>query len=313
MTKLNVMFMGTPDFSVGCLDMLVNREDINVCSVVTMPDRQKGRGNKILPTPVKEYALSKGLEVVQPGSVKTQEFYDYLKEKNPDFIAVIAYGKILPKEVLFYPKYGCVNVHASLLPKYRGAAPIQRSIINGEKETGVTTMLMDEGLDTGDMLLVKKVQIDEFETSGTLFDKLADIGAAALSETIDGLLEGSIERKPQNHSEMTYAAMITKDMSDIDWNKDATEICCLIRGLNPSPGAKTYFNGKILKIHMAKPILGYNNNPGTVIIEKDRFIVSCGGDTAAELITVQPEGKNRMSASDYLKGSSIKNDDVLGK
>ncbi len=313
MTKLNVMFMGTPDFSVGCLDMLVNREDINVCSVVTMPDRQKGRGNKILPTPVKEYALSKGLEVVQPDSVKTQEFYDYLKEKNPDFIAVIAYGKILPTEVLFYPKYGCVNVHASLLPKYRGAAPIQRSIINGEKETGVTTMLMDEGLDTGDMLLVKKVQIDEFETSGTLFDKLADIGAAALSETIDGLLDGSIERKPQNHSEMTYAAMITKDMSDIDWNKDATEICCLIRGLNPSPGAKTYFNGKILKIHMAKPILGYNNNPGTVIIEKDRFIVSCGGDTAAELITVQPEGKNRMSASDYLKGSSIKNDDVLGK
>lgn len=304
MDKIRVLFMGTPDFAVGCLDMLLNREDIEIVGVVTQPDRQSGRGYKLLPPAVKVYALEKEIEVFQPLTVKDEAFESYIKEKNPDLIIVIAYGRIIPKFVLEYPKYGCINVHGSILPKYRGAAPIQWAVLNGEAETGVTTMMMDEGLDTGDMLVVKKLPIGEFDTSGTMFEKLAEISKDALSETIDLIKEGKLERVPQNHSEMTYAPMISKEMSYIDFNKTANEVCCHIKGMNPMPGAKITVNGKIVKILMAKVAEEANKKAGTVVECKDRLVISCL-DKNIEVLKIQPEGKKQMDIEDFLKGNNI--------
>ncbi len=301
-TMIKTLFMGTPDFAVPCLEMLAKRDDIEIVGVVSQPDRQKGRGYKMLPPPVKEFALTKGFDVYQPDSVKTEEFHYLLKELNPELIIVIAYGRILPDFVLNYPKHGCINVHASLLPKYRGAAPIQWSVINGEEKTGVATMLMDEGLDTGDMLVVKEIEILKEDTSGTMFDKLSALGAEALSETIDKINNNNLVRIPQNHDETTYAPMISKEMSYIDFSLDAEKICNLIRGLNPSPGAKAYLDGKILKILSAD--LSNNNKlkQGEINISKNNFEVGCGNSTSIKLITVQPEGKKPMAAQDFVKG-----------
>ena len=304
MDKIRVLFMGTPDFAVGCLDMLLSREDIEIVGVVTQPDRQSGRGYKLLPPAVKVYALEKELEVFQPLTVKDEAFESFIKEKNPDLIIVIAYGRIIPKFVLEYPKYGCINVHGSILPKYRGAAPIQWAVLNGEEETGVTTMMMDEGLDTGDMLVVKKLPIGEFDTSGTMFEKLAEISKDALSETIDLIKSGKLVRVPQNHSEMTYAPMISKEMSYIDFNKTANEVCCHIKGMNPMPGAKITVNGKIVKILMAKVVEKESEKAGVVVECKDRLVISCK-DKNIEVLKIQPEGKKQMDIEDFLKGNNI--------
>ena len=299
---IKVLFMGTPDFAVPCLEMLINRSDTEVVGVVSQPDRQKGRGYKMLPPPVKECAQKYGIEVYQPESVKTEEFQTILKELNPELIIVIAYGRILPEFVLDYPEFGCINVHASLLPKYRGAAPIQWSVINGESKTGVTTMLMDKGLDTGDMLVVKEIEILPTDTSGSMFEKLSELGKEALSETIDRILDNSLSRTPQKHDEMTYAPMISKEMSYIDFSSDANKISCLIRGLTPSPGAKTYLDGKILKISEVEIASVKSLKPGEVFINNGEFYVGCANSTAVRLLTVQPEGKKSMSAADFVKG-----------
>ena len=299
---IKTLFMGTPDFAVPCLEMLSNRDDIEIVGVVSQPDRQKGRGYKMLPPPVKEFALNAGFDVYQPESVKSDEFHNLLKELDPELIIVIAYGRILPEFVLKYPKYGCINVHASLLPKYRGAAPIQWSVINGEEKTGVTTMLMDEGLDTGDMLIIKDIDILPDDTSGSMFEKLSVLGTEALSETIDCINNGTLVPKPQNHSDMTYAPMISKEMSYVDFSMDAKKIVCLVRGLNPTPGAKAYLDGKILKIIKAQVVDVKSLNEGEIRIIDGEFMVGCGSDTAIKLITVQPEGKKPMAACDFVKG-----------
>jgi len=301
-SMIKTLFMGTPDFAVPCLEMLNSRDDIDIVGVVYHPDRQKGRGYKMLPPPVKEFALDAGLKVFQPESVKNEEFHALLKELNPELIIVIAYGRILPGFVLDFPKYGCINVHASLLPKYRGAAPIQWCVINGEKKTGVTTMMMDEGLDTGDMLVVKETDILPDDTSGSMFEKLSSLGVEALSETINRINSGTLERVPQNHNEMTYAPVISKEMSYIDFNMKADEICNLIRGLNPSPGAKSYLEGKILKIIMAEVADNNSLNPGQISVKNDMLIVGCGENTSIRLLIVQPEGKKAMATCDFLKG-----------
>ncbi len=299
---IRTLFMGTPDFAVPCLKMLNERENIELVGVISQPDRQKGRGYKMLPPPVKEFALEVGLDVYQPESVKDEEFNDLLKKLNPELIIVIAYGRILPSFVLEFPKFGCINVHASLLPKYRGAAPIQWSVINGETKTGVATMLMDEGLDTGDMLVVKEIDILPDDTSGSMFDKLSGLGVEVLSETIDRINNGTLERIPQNHSEMTYAPMISKEMSYIDFSMSAKKIWCLVRGLNPSPGAKAYLDGKILKIIKAEVADISNLKSGQIVIKNGEFYVGCGENSSIKLLTIQPEGKKPMGACDFVKG-----------
>lgn len=308
---IKTLFMGTPDFAVPCLKMLNEREDVDIVGVVSQPDRQKGRGYKMLPPPVKEYALEANLDVYQPDSVKSEEFHSLLTKLNPDLIIVIAYGRILPAFVLNFPKYGCINVHASLLPKYRGAAPIQWSVINGENKTGVTTMLMDEGLDTGDMLVVKEIDILPDDTAGSMFEKLSVLGTQALSETIDRINNNALVRIPQNHQDMTYAPMISKEMSYIDFSANAEKIWCLIRGLNPSPGAKAYLDGKIIKIIKTEISDVQSLNPGQIRIINDEFIVGCGDNTSIKLITVQPEGKKPMSACDFVKGYKFKEEAYL--
>ena len=299
---IKTLFMGTPDFAVPCLKMLNERDDIELVGVVSQPDKQKGRGYKMLPPPVKEFALSVNLDVYQPDSVKDEEFKQLLNKLNPDLIIVIAYGRILPDFVLDFPKHGCINVHASLLPKYRGAAPIQWSVINGEKKTGVTTMLMDAGLDTGDMLVVKELDILAEDTSGSMFEKLSVLGTEVLSETIDQIKTGTLVRVPQNHDDMTYAPMISKEMSYIDFTMIAEKIESLIRGLNPSPGAKAFLDGKIIKIIKADVAENNNLQSGKITVDNGEFIVGCGENTSLKLITIQPEGKKAMAACDFVKG-----------
>ena len=306
MNKIKTLFLGTPDFAVPCFEMLCGREDIEICGVVTQPDKQKGRGYQLLPPPVKEAAALKGLDVYQPSTLKDGTFMDYLRLKQPDLIIVIAYGKILPSEVIHFPKYGCLNVHASLLPKYRGAAPIQWSLIQGETKTGVTIMQMDEGLDTGDMLVKMELPIQPEDTAGTLFDKLSQLGCQALSHTIDLLLAGDWNPVKQDPEQMTYAPMITKEFSYIDWSKDAQEICCLIRGLNPSPGAKAVVEGKLLKLFRAEPAGPTQEEPGTVLEGKKEVLIACGNQTSLRVLSLQPEGKKVQQVSEFLKGHELK-------
>ncbi|MBO5452920.1 MAG: methionyl-tRNA formyltransferase [Clostridia bacterium] len=304
--------MGTPDIAVPCLEMLCKRDDCEIVGVVTQPDRKKGRGYELAPPPVKEFALSRGLEVFQPEILKDGAFSEVLEEKKPDIIIVIAYGRILPPYIIDYPKYGCINVHASLLPKYRGAAPLQWCIINGEDKTGVTIMQMDNGLDTGDMLLVEEIAIEDNETTGTLFDKASLCGAETLSKALDLIFEGKVTRTPQNHEEMTYAPMITKEMSYIDWSKSAESIRNLIRGLNPSPGAKTVAGGKIIKIFEAEVDGETNEAPGVVCCVDKCFKVACGDGKMLSLKSLQPEGKKRLEINEYIKGNNIPEGFVLG-
>ncbi len=297
---MNIVFMGTPDFAVSSLDALINSEH-NILRVYSQPDRPKGRGHKLQPTPVKELALKNGIEVFQPNSLKSDEIAEEIKKLNPDCIVVVAYGKLLPKSILDIPQKGCINVHGSLLPKYRGAAPIQWAVLNGEQVSGVTTMFMAEGMDTGDMLLKREVPIGENETSQELFDRLKEVGAELLIETLEKLDEISPEK--QNDELATHAPMISKEMSEIDFSKSAKEAKCLVRGLNSWPCAKTVINGIKVKVFEVEVIDG-NGEIGKFFEKEGKLCVYCG-EHALQLMTIQPENKKPMSGESFLRGYPI--------
>lgn len=310
---MRIVFMGTPDFAVGSLQALCESGKHEILAVVTQPDRPKGRGNKLLQTPVKEYALAQGLTVYQPQKVKTPEFVELLHELQPELIVVAAFGQFLSKEILELPKYGCINVHASLLPKYRGAAPIQYAIIKGEKESGVTIMQMDIGMDTGAMLDKVVVPIAENTTMGELHDALREQGAALLLEVIDKIAAGTAVAEPQDNEQATYATLLDRSMEHIDWSKTAQEVHNLIRGFNPAPSTFTKLpNGKSLKIWGSK-MTDKNSAAaaGTVIVTgKHSFFVACG-EGVLEITEVQPESKKRMPAQVFLNGRGVQEGDLL--
>ncbi len=312
MNNKKIMFMGTPDIAAESLRYLIDNGMNVVCSV-TQPDKPKGRGHKLTPPEVKVLSLENNIPVFQPEKLKNGELQSVLEEYKPDIIAVVAYGKILPKYILDYPKFGCINMHASLLPKYRGAAPVQWSVINGEKYTGVTTMKMDEGLDTGDMLLCEKLSIGEYETSEELFERVAKLGAKVLFETIKDI--ENITPIPQNHSEHTYAPMISKEMGEIDWNRDKNTISKLICGMNSWPLAYTYYKDDIVKVISAKKtheeFAGIN---GQVIRhEKGKGLLIKCVDGGIWLETVQFPGGKKMHIDDYLLGHTIEYGEILKK
>jgi len=304
MTKLRIVFMGTPEFAVPSLQALFE-EGYDIAAVITQPDRPKGRGQKLAYSPVKEKALELGLEVLQPAKVKAPEFLATLKELRPDLIIVVAFGQILPKELLELPPLGCINVHGSLLPSYRGAAPLQRAILNGETKTGITTMLMDVGLDTGDMLLMEELNITPEMTFGQLHDHLAEAGARVLVDTVRLHSQNKLVRKPQNSQLATYAAMLKREDELIQWSDHAEKIHNQVRGLDPWPGAYTYFAKQPLKIRGSKVYsqAGTAAEPGTVtqMIKGQGFVVQCGQGSL--LVTaVQPLGKKIMSADSFANG-----------
>lgn len=304
---MKIVFMGTPDFAIPALDLLIESGE-NIVGVVTMPDRTKGRGRKLKAPPVKETAERKGITVFQPGKIRDDFFISKLKELNPDVIVVVAFGQILSKEILKIPRFGCINLHASLLPKYRGAAPINWVIINGDKVTGVTTMLMDEGLDTGDILLQKEVEIEEGDTAETLHDKLAKTGAKLLLETLYRLKEGKITPIPQDHSKATMTPMLKKEDGLIDWEKGAKEISNLIRALTPRPGAFTHLQGKILKIFKVVALEGdsKNINSGTIIEIDEKGITISTGKGFLLIKEIQLQDHKKMGVADFLRGQKHK-------
>ena len=300
---MRVVFMGTPDFAVPTLQAMIDHHE--VIAVVTQPDKPKGRGKAMAFPPVKEKALEYDLPVYQPVKARDPEFIALLKDLNPDVIVVVAFGQILPKDILDIPKYGCINGHASLLPMYRGAGPIQWVIINGEKETGITTMRMDEGLDTGDMIEKVVIPIDPKETGGSLFDKLMKLGGELMVSTLEKLENGTAVFTPQE-GETCYSPMLDKKMGNIDFTKPAKEIECLIRGLNPWPSAYTSFNGKQLKVWDADVVEGKEGTePGTVIkVSKKAFVVQTG-EGALQFNEIQLAGKKRMAASAFMLGNHV--------
>lgn len=310
---MRIVFMGTPDFAVGSLQALCESGKHEILAVVTQPDRPKGRGNKLLQTPVKEYALAQGLTVYQPQKVKTPEFVELLHELQPELIVVAAFGQFLSKEILELPKYGCINVHASLLPKYRGAAPIQYAIIKGEKESGVTIMQMDIGMDTGAMLDKVVVPIAENTTMGELHDALREQGATLLLQVIDKIAAGTAVAEPQDDAQATYATLLDRSMEHIDWSKTAQEVHNLIRGFNPAPSTFTKLpNGKSLKIWGSRMTDKNSTAAAGTVIEtgKHSFFVACG-EGVLEITEVQPESKKRMPAQVFLNGRGVQEGDLL--
>lgn len=298
--------MGTPDFAVPCFEALCS-SDNTVVGVVTQPDKPKGRGHKLLPPPIKEKAMGYGIPVFQPETLRNESFLEELKQLAPDIIIVVSYGKLLPEYILNYPKYGCINVHASLLPKYRGAAPIQQSIINGDNVTGVTTMYMSKALDTGDIILKSEIKIDDNETSGELFEKLADLGAKLLIETLDAVKNGTAPRIKQDDTKSSYAPMLSKDSGHIDWSKPAFDIVNLIRGTNPWPLAYAIYKEDVMKIYKAQP--GQRNIsgiPGEILgINKKMLEVCCGDGESILVDEIQFKGGKRMKVSSYINGHDI--------
>ena len=286
---MKVIFMGTPDFAAASLEALIDSEH-EILAVVTQPDKPKGRKGELTPPPVKTIAVEKGIKVYQPVKVREPEFVEIIRDYKPDVIVVIAFGQIIPESILEIPKYGCVNIHGSLLPKYRGAAPIQWAVLDGEKESGVTSMLMDRGIDTGDILLKRSIKLAEDETSGSLFDKLMALGAETLLETLEGLEKGSITPEKQGDSPTDYAKMLTKEMGLIDFSRTASELDCFVRGMNPWPSAYTTLGGKTLKIWRAKPVAEKGKAGSVLRVGKDSFVVGCG-ENALEIFEVQLEGK----------------------
>lgn len=310
---MRIVFMGTPDFAVGSLQALCESGKHEILAVVTQPDRPKGRGNKLLQTHVKEYALEHGLTVYQPQKVKNPEFVELLHELQPELIVVAAFGQFLSKEILELPKYGCINVHASLLPKYRGAAPIQYAIIKGEKESGVTIMQMDIGMDTGEMLDKVVVPIEENTTMGELHDALREQGATLLLQVIDKIAAGTAVSEPQDDAQATYATLLDRSMEHIDWSKTAQEVHNLIRGFNPAPSTFTKLpNGKSLKIWGSKMTDKSSAAAAGTVIEtgKHSFFVACG-EGVLEITEVQPESKKRMPAQVFLNGRGVQEGDLL--
>lgn len=313
---MKILFMGTPDFAVFSLNALFDytkNSNDEICGVITQPDKPKGRGYTLLPPPVKSFALEAGLKVYQPETLKDEAFTKLLEELSPDLITVVAYGKILPKNVIDFPKYGCINVHGSLLPEYRGAAPMQRAIIDGKDKTGITIMYMAEGLDTGDMLLKKELIINENDNFEDIHDGLGALGAKMLTEIIPMLKNGTATRTPQNDELSTYAKKITKEDCLIDFSKDAGTIHNQIRGLSPTPLSFTHTpNGKLLKIIEAKisDTDTPHENYGEVISLDGSIEVACGKGSL-HLCRVLPEGKSRMGASDFIRGRNISIGDKL--
>lgn len=307
---MKILFMGTPDIAMTCLDALYKAGE-EIVGVVTQPDKPKGRGYVMTPPPVKEYAIEKNIPVYQPATLRGEEFEGLLNQLSAELIVVVAYGKILPKNVLDHPKYGCINVHASLLPKYRGAAPIQRAIIDGEKVSGVTTMYMAEGLDTGDMIMKRSVTIEDDDNFETLHDKLALAGAEAIVSTVNAIKDGSIVRKKQNDAESNYASKIEKSDCIIDFSRSAAELHDQIRGLSPIPLAFTHTpDGKLLKVVSAHVGGTAGGAAGTVISLEGGIEVACG-EGSIVFTTVLPEGKGRMRAEDYIRGRKLSVGDIL--
>lgn len=299
---MNIMFMGTPDFALESLKAIYEK-GYNVTCVVTRSDKQQGRNMKVVMPPVKEYAIEKGLNVYQPESLKNGELKEVLENEKPDLIVVVAYGKILPKYVLDYPKYGCINLHGSILPKLRGSAPIQWSVIGGDEYAGATTMFMDEGLDTGDIIDVYKTKVGENETAGELYDRIAKEGANLLTYTIEKIFDGSATRQKQNDDEATYAPMLTKEMGKICFDRPAMEIYNQIRGLNPWPVAYMQTNKGTLKVYSAEVLdSDSDKEPGTVLENKKEFIIQTGKGRL-KILEVQLQGKKRMPAEDFLRGA----------
>ncbi len=324
---MRIVFMGTPDFALKSLEALYNTKN-EIVGVVTNPDKPKGRGMKNVASPVKEFALEKNLKLFQPIKVRNnEEFINEIKSLNPDLLCVVAYGKILPKEVLDIPMYGAINVHGSLLPKYRGAAPIQWAVLNGDKETGITTMFMDEGMDTGDMILKEKVQIGDDETTGELWSRLSDIGGELLTQTVNKIEEisKSIESKSKEEikqelkikigaekqgNDFTLAPMLDKEMALIDWNKSAIEIKNLVRGLNPIMGAYTFLDGKKIKIWKVQtvenmPVEESLQNGKIIVADNKKGLLVKTGDGIIEVLEIQGENSKKMDSKSFLNGNKI--------
>ena len=309
---MKIVFMGTPDFSVPCLERLVSDGE-EVVGVFTQPDKPKGRGYEMAFSPVKECAIKHNIPVFQPKSMKDGEALKSIETLNPDLTIVVAYGKILPKEILYFPKYNSINIHASLLPAYRGAAPIQWSILNGEKVTGVTSMLMNEGLDTGDMLLSEKIEITENMNAGELHDALSIMGAEVMSKTIAAVKANSLKPEKQDDSLSNYSPMLSKALCPTDFTKSAQEVHNHIRGLSPWPVATATLNSKKLKLHSS--VIGGKTTlaPGTVVSTDGVISVACGDGICVDILSVQAEGKKRMSSKDFLLGHKIEKGSVLSE
>ena len=307
---MKILFMGTPDFADACFKALVDNK-FNVTAVFTKPDKPVGRAQKVVFSQVKQSAINYNIPVYQPTNLKDDSCKKALEEINPDLIVVVAYGKILPKYILDYPKYKCINIHGSLLPKYRGAAPIQWSVLNGEKQTGVTAMYMDEGMDTGDIILQNKIKIGENETSSELFDRMKVLAADTLIETLNLVKNNKVKSQKQDQTLATYAPMLSKDISKIDFNKSALQVHNKIRGLNSWPSAYTIFKGKKLKIHLSS-LSSLKAEKAGLVISLNPFVVGCGDNNSIEIKEVQLEGKKKMSASDFIRGSHLKINDTLG-
>jgi methionyl-tRNA formyltransferase len=304
-----LIFFGTPQFAVPSLKAIIDEKE-DIALVVTQPDKVKGRGHRVLPPPIKELALLHGLKVLQPNKIKDENFYNKLRSIAPEFIIVVAYGKILPEEILNMPKLGCINVHASLLPKYRGAAPIQWALINGEKITGVTTMLMDKGLDTGDILLRSELKIEADDNSETLFKKLSELGAKTLIDTIKGMREGRIKPVPQT-GQASYAPPLKKEDGKMDWQRSADELFNFVRGMYPWPSAFCYFNGERIKIIKVRTQNTEHRGqketiPGRIVKASDGELIVETGKGFLAIEELQPEGKKVMSAKAFLSGRKLK-------
>jgi methionyl-tRNA formyltransferase len=311
--EVRIVFMGTPAFAVPSLRALLETE-YNVAAVVTQPDRPVGRKRVLTPTPVKEEAARLGIPVLQPPKLRATDAVEALASYRPDLIVTAAYGQILPKSVLAMPKYGCINVHGSLLPKYRGGAPIQRSIMNGETETGVTIMYMAEGLDTGDMIRAAKTPIEPDDHAGTIFEKLSVVGARLLIDTLPSILDGTAPRTPQNEAEATYSPNLTRDDERIDWKRSANELYNQLRGLSPHPGVFTAWNGDVFKIwKAARPsAASHQAVPGTVLsIGSDGLHIAAGNGVFVAT-EVQPAGKKALAVAEFARNGQMKKGDILG-
>ena len=308
---MKIIFMGTPDFAVGALKACIEAGH-EVLLVVTQPDKAQGRSKELKPPAVKVCAMEYNLPVFQPERIKREEAVSVLKQYDADLYVVAAFGQILSREILDIPKYGCINIHASLLPKYRGAAPIQWAVINGEEKTGITIQQMNEGVDTGDILLQKEYYLAKDETGESLFDRLCDLGKEAIVEAIEKIENGTVEPRKQNEEESTHAKMLTKSMGEIDFSMDAVEIERLVRGLNSWPSAYTYYRGKTMKIWRSEVVYGMEGEKG-VLLEADHesFILGCGKN-ALKVCEIQMEGKRRMSVKDFLLGCKMEKGEKFG-
>lgn len=308
---MKILFMGTPEIAEGSLQELID-EKFDVVGVVTQPDKPQNRGKKLGMPPVKELAIKHNIKVYQPIKAKDSEFIELVKDINPDVIVVVAFGQILPKELLDIPKFGCINVHVSLLPKYRGAAPINWVIINGEEKTGVTTMYMDEGLDTGDIILKEEFNLDDNITAGELHDKIKIVGAKLLVKTLDLIEKGVAPREKQNHSEHTYAPIMNKSLGKINWNKSAKEIHNLVRGVNPWPSAYTIYNESTMKVWKTKVLDEKSSKKAGTIIDIDKEGIKVSTiDNVLLIEEIQMPNKKRMLVSEYLKGNKIEKDTLF--